>query len=220
MGSLSTTQDEFLVFGPQCLAFDRTAANELRAHLVGNKSMSWALETLRGLASYWTELESTIPGLKESHGEEAMGDLNHWLSTGEFGVVKFPLPNILLTPLVVILHLAQYQQLRNSSKISRHTKETLGLCTGLLSAAAVSCSDDDKQLQQNGATVVRLAMVLGAVVDGNDVSLGPEMRAKSYSVAWTSSGMKADLNRMLEVFPEVCSFSLPFSYYTISGFED
>lgn len=210
MGSLSIIPDEYLVFGPQCLAFDRTAASELRARLVGDKSMSWALETLRGLASYWAELESAVPALKDSNGEEALGDLNHWLSTGDFGVVDFPLPNILLTPLVVILHLAQYQQSRTSGKTSRHIKETLGLCTGLLSAAAVSCSESDEQLQQYGATAVRLAMLLGAVVDGNDVSLGPESRAKSYSVGWTSPGMRMDLRRILEAFPEVCSPLHPF----------
>ncbi|KUI60245.1 Conidial yellow pigment biosynthesis polyketide synthase [Cytospora mali] len=202
MGSLGITSDEFLVFGPQCLTFDQTAADELRAHLISDKSMSWSHETLRGLASHWEELKSAVPELENSRGEEALGDLNHWLITGEFGVVNFPLPNILLTPLVVTLHLAQYQNLRSSNKISRHAMETLGLCTGLLSAAAVSCSENDEELQRHGAGVVRLAMLLGAVVDSKDASLGPEMRAKSYSVAWASPGMKIELSKILQAFPE------------------
>lgn len=210
MGSLSITPDDYLVFGPQCLAFDRTAADELRAYLVGDTSMSWACETLRGLTSYWDELESNIPGLRGSSGVEALADLDFWLSTGDFRVVNFPLPNILLTPLVVVLHLAQYQKLRRSDTASRHISETLGLCTGLLSAAAVSCSETDEQLPRHGATAVRLAMLLGAVVDSNDVSLGPEKCAKSFSVAWTSNGMRSELDNILESFPEVCNPYLPF----------
>lgn len=205
MGSLSITPDEFLVFGPQCLAFDRAAADELRAHIIGDKSMSWVSETLRGLASHWDELETAVPVLKGSSGAEALADLEHWLSTGEFATVRFPLPNILLTPLVVILHLAQYQKQQNSSKTPKNISETLGLCTGLLSAAAVSCSENNEDLQRYGATSIRLAMVLGAVVDSNDVLLGPERRARSCSVAWTSSGMRNELNKILESFPEVCT---------------
>ncbi|ROW06285.1 hypothetical protein VPNG_08052 [Cytospora leucostoma] len=202
MGSFSITSDEFLVFGPQFLAFDRTAAADLRAHLLGDESMSWALQSLQGLASYWDKLESAIPELNESRGREALGNLNDWLNTGELGAVEFPLPNILLTPLVVILHLAQYQKLQSSTISSKHIRETLGLCTGLLSAAAISCSENEEQLQEHGAVAVRLAMLLGAIVDSKDASLGPEMRAKSFSVAWTASGMRTELRSILDAFPE------------------
>lgn len=205
MGSLSITSDEFLVFGPQCLAFDRTAADDLRAQLLEDESMSWGLQSLQGLASHWDTLQSSIPGLNDSRGKEALGELNNWLNTGEFGAVDFPLPNILLTPLVVILHLAQYQKLQCSTKDSKHIRETLGLCTGLLSAAAISCSENDEQLQESGAILVRLAMILGAIVDSKDASLGPEMRAKSLSVAWTTPSMRTELSSILNAFPEVCS---------------
>ncbi|KAK7731068.1 Type I Iterative PKS [Cytospora paraplurivora] len=202
MGSLSITSDEFLVFGPQCLAFDRTAAADLRAHLLGDESMSWALQSLQGLASYWDKLESSIPELNECKGKEALGNLKNWINNGEFGALDFPLPNILLTPLVVVLHLAQYQKLQSSTIDSKHIRETLGLCTGLLSAAAISCSENEKQLQEYGAIVVRLAMLLGAIVDSKDASLEPGMRAKSFSVAWTTSGMRTELSSTLNTFPE------------------
>jgi hypothetical protein len=74
----------------------------------------------------------------------------------------------LLTPLVVLFHLAQYQQSvelgihGHSSgdddlpQSCRRSTEALGLCTGLLSAAAVASSSSGAELQHYAAVAVRL----------------------------------------------------------------
>jgi hypothetical protein len=139
-------------------------------------------------------------------------DLSDWIVGAEGDLqTPFPLPNILLTPLVVITHLSQYWkflelvQLGSSDHNDPHTSltrdaETLGLCTGLLSAAAVSCSANKPQLQHYGAVAVRLAMLVGALVDARDTQTSP---SKCLSAAWSSPAAAARMTAILETFPEV-----------------
>jgi hypothetical protein len=104
---------------------------------------------------------------------------------------------VLLTLLVVVTHLAQYLKLleliepaspecRDLHASFQRDAETLGLYSGLLSAAALSCSADQVQLQHYDVVAVRLAMMVGALVDTQDVSVDLQGRSKSFSVAWNS----------------------------------
>jgi hypothetical protein len=51
----------------------------------------------------------------------------------------------------------------------KNCTETLGLCTGLLSAVAVSSSVNKTQLHNYGAVAIRLAMTFGALVNTEDM---------------------------------------------------
>lgn len=203
-----------LVFGPQALAFDEESASQLRFTLLNTSDFSWALNTIAELSGYWDTLLETVPRLKHFPGEKLLEDLNEWLKTGKFTQASVPLPNILLTPLVVITHLTQYMRFleliqpdssgcHNLHASFRGNAETLGLCTGLLSAAAVSCSADRAELQHYSAVAVRLAMLVGALVDGQDLSADLQEGSKSFSVAWTTPESEAEMTRILKTFPEV-----------------
>jgi hypothetical protein len=78
--------------------------------------------------------------------------------------------------------------------------ECVGFCAGVLSSLAVSCSTTRKQLEQHGATAVRLAMLIGAI---GDVETSPKYI--SISASCQNEDGKDVLNYVLDGFPEVCT---------------
>jgi hypothetical protein len=207
-----------LLFGPQALAFDNDAASQLRATLLNTPDFRWVLKAISELPTYWDSLSRAIPTLQPFPGLKLLDDFNNWLKTGQLKEATFPLPNIILTPLVVITHLTQYSRFLEiiqpgslggqdvHASFKRNT-ETLGLCTGLLSATAVSCSADGLQLQHYGSVAVRLAMVIGALVDAQDISNGPHGGSKAFSVAWNTVESGVEMTEILKGFPEVRIFN-------------
>lgn len=200
-------EQEVLVFGPQFLSFNAGSAEALRIQLVSHQSFAWARDTLQDLSSYWDTAASALPSLCASDGKTSLGNLATWLQTGNIEVLDFPLHNTLLTPLVVASHLTQYQKLIANSDVndSIHSlprvSETLGLCTGHLSAAAVSCAEGMAQLEHYGAVAIRLAMLIGALVDSKDASMTGDGRASSFSV-WDSRH-DGIMEEILKDFPDV-----------------
>ena len=205
-----------LLFGPQALSFSQESLNTLRTVLTESEDYQWILDTISELPSRWDILITKFPKLQEIPGEKLLHDLNSWLRTGDGEQATSQLPNILLTPLVVLIQLTQYSRylslsLSNASvqaqdlhtAFAQRNVETVGFCTGLLSASVVSSSSDKAAFRQNGAVAVRLAMLIGALVDAQDASDRLHGRSKSFAVAWTSPAMGAELVRILDGFPEV-----------------
>lgn len=213
-----TPGTKVLLFGPQGLAINEESASQVRSTLLDTPGFSWIVDTIAKLPAYWNTLSEAVPRLEQLPGAKLLEDLDTWLRTGEFTQTSFPLPNVVLTPLVVIIHLTQYLKFLaliqpNSPECHRlqasfkHDAETLGLCTGLLSAAAVSCSADEAELQHYGAVAIRLAMLIGALVDAQDVSADLQGGSKSFSVAWSSPESGAEMTKILKSFPEVSNLS-------------
>lgn len=214
MGSSSSPPADaniILIFGSQTLDFNEESATQLRSCILETPALNWVSESILELPEHWNTIRKGIACLEDFPGSKYLDTLTHWLKTGKFPDGSFPLPNILLTPLVVITHLAQYSAIlevltaenkarENPSALLNHKIETLGLCTGLLSAAAISSSVNRAQLQKYGAVVVRMAMAIGAFVDGNDVVEG---EWTSFSVGWSSTEAGDQMSRILKDFPEV-----------------
>ena len=205
-----------LMFGSQALDFSEASASQLRSILLGTPSYQWIIDTIIELPRFWDIVSEALPGLQHSPSKELLKSLNDWLRTGNFPEGTFPLPNTILTPLAVITHLTQYLKFlelcqpdpaqRDNLQVSfKYKTETLGLCTGLLSSAAVSSSANQAQLQRYGAVAVRLAMVIGALVDTKDTETEPDGKWKSFSVAWGSAEAGTEMVRLLKDFPEVWS---------------
>lgn len=213
--ALRTPGTTVLLFGPQALSFDEETFRQLRSTLLHWSSHGWILDTIAELPDCWETFSKTFPRLQAIPAPKLLDELNKWLRTGEFKWSTGPLPNILLTPLVVITELAQYArylELRQHNSGDRHDRhaffqsntETLGLCTGLLSALAVSSSANQADFQRYGAVAVRLAMLIGALVDAQDAS-DLDGEARSLSVAWSSPETRAEMTRILKRFPQVRS---------------
>lgn len=207
-----------LMFGSQALALDEASAQQLRSTLLNTPAFEWALGAISDLPRYWDALCKAVPTLRHIPGAQLLEDLKFWIETGKFEEASFPLPNILLTPLVVITHLTQYEillqkgQAESSRSHDYHASakedaETLGLCTGLLSAAAVSCSEDMMQLHHYSAVAVRLAMIVGALADAQDKLAGVDAAAQSFSAAWSSPEVGVEMEEILKRFPDVGSLA-------------
>ncbi|KAF2235726.1 ketoacyl-synt-domain-containing protein [Viridothelium virens] len=115
---------------------------------------------------------------------------------------------MLLTPLVVLTQLTQfwhylelhYGTVDHGLHVLRNQKaQTLGFCTGLLSAYAVASSFNQDDLERYGAVAIRLATLVGAIVDAYDIDQG---RATSFTTAWHTSQQGADLERALAQYPQ------------------
>ncbi|KFY00088.1 hypothetical protein O988_03530 [Pseudogymnoascus sp. VKM F-3808] len=202
-----------LLFGSQALDFNEESANQLRSTLLDSPSYQWILDVVEELPDHWARVSKELPDLQSLHGKEQLQNLKAWLEKDQFPQGVFPLTNLLLTPLVVITHLTQYlkfldicnpgvvqhDNIPTSLKVST---ETLGLCTGLLSSVAVSSSASQAQLEQHGAVAIRLAMVIGALVDARDTETSSQGKSKSFSVAWNSAESGSEMIKILNTAPE------------------
>jgi hypothetical protein len=212
-----------MVFGPQCLSLDQELGHWLRDQLLNDPELHWALESLRSLHSYAHNISSAIPILHHLDLDDVLQRLSSWLQTGpdKENILHWPLSNTILTPLTVTLHLVQLLQgtkqpypSQNTTKLADgcarlklpgKVPEILGLCTGSLSAAVISCSHNEEKLKAFVSVALRLAMLIGAIVDATDLSLRQSERAFSCSVSWTHSNGHQILKEIISNFPSVSS---------------
>ena len=210
----TASEKKVLVFGSQILDFSEESASELRSILLRKPHLSWTLDTIAELPTYWQSACKAIRNLGNIDGEKDLQELRDFIRTGSFSASIFPLRNILLTPLVVVSHLLQYDEFleyvqedsSNPEGLPHELKwntETLGLCTGLLSATAVSFSTSRSQLARFGPIAIRLAMLIGAIVDSQDASSGSDGDSRCFSILWSSPETAAKVDTILKDFPTV-----------------
>ncbi|KFZ17736.1 hypothetical protein V502_04427 [Pseudogymnoascus sp. VKM F-4520 (FW-2644)] len=206
------TGNTVLLFGSLALSFDAPTFHQLRNTVTEGENYSWILDTVAELPQCLKTVTQEFPDFQAGPGIQLLEDMSRWFETGHIPDTAFPLPNILLNPLVIITHLTQYSKYlevanRNSCKgddifaSSATDRETLGFCTGLLSAAAVSSSASKEQFQKYGAVALRIGMLVGLVVDTEDASaeLGESV---SFSVVWNSAEAHEEIKHMLKSFPD------------------
>nr|QNC49737.1 Hfaza1A [Hypoxylon fragiforme] len=197
-----------LLFGSQALSFDEAYFERIRLNVVGDKDNRWMIDVVEDLSTYWNELCEIIPSLRSLPGERWLKQHTHWLQHGSKEDQRpSQLPNIILSPLVIMGHLSEYVQHSAASgegfqseeaEYQRANTETLGFCIGLLSAFAVSSSSTRAQFCQNGAAAIRLAMVVGGLVDAQMA----ESESVSLTATWKSEQGATKLNEVLENFPD------------------
>ena len=202
-----------LLFGPLALNFDSTAFAEIRRSIINNDNHTWIMEVLSQLPQQWKTITTAIPSLYQSTGLGQIQDLADVLLSEQELATAFPLPNKMLIPLIVISHLIQYTTFLEQTRIEldnradafagkKANQETLGFCTGILSAIAVSSTESREQFIQYGAVAVRLAMLVGMVVDAQDAK-SDASPSRSLSVAWNTTTGHEEVLRILEEVPEV-----------------
>ncbi|KAI4716400.1 hypothetical protein E4T48_07381 [Aureobasidium sp. EXF-10727] len=200
---------KLLIFGPQALSFDTTTLCKLGPRLHAPNNL-WLLDVLFQLHENWRELSRGLPGLSNVQAERHLLQLTEALQANVYDDLLYPLPHILLAPLVVITHLVQYttqlrvgcQDLLDEDPVfaaATENAQILGLCTGTLSASAVACASSYKQLKQYGAAAIRIAMAVGASVDAYDHENGLSC---SLSTAWNDPIQEVALQSLVEEFPD------------------
>jgi len=202
-----------LLFGPQALSFDEDAFHKIRSTVLETESHRWIFDTIAELPECLRTFSRECPKFQIAPGAKLLDDLNRWFKTGEISYTPFVLPNVILSPLVIIAQLTEYSkylELANAKSeggddayaSSKHDRETLGFCTGLLSALAVSSSANREQFQKYGAVALRIGMLIGMVVDARDAraDIGA---SKSFATVWNSVEAGEEMAQILKSFPEV-----------------
>ncbi|ERF73358.1 hypothetical protein EPUS_08300 [Endocarpon pusillum Z07020] len=208
----SSDGNTVLLFGPQALSFQEDSFHQLRSLILDHAENHWILDVVAELPTNLKTCLRVFPKLQALSGVQQLEDLNDWFKTGKVPPASFHLPNILLSPLVVLTQLTQYSQYlklvhsesgngRDLYASNTGKTETVGFCTGLLSALAVSSAGNQVQFQQYGAAAVRLAALIGAFVDAQD-ALGKYGESTSFATVWNSSETKTEMTRILQQFPE------------------
>ncbi|KAI1152043.1 putative polyketide synthase [Nemania diffusa] len=211
----SDTGTTVLLFGPHALSFNVESLQTLRDFIHEADNCKWMLVVVSELTLQWKQLAERFPKLREIPGEKLLDELNSWFRGEKIDKANFQLPNILLTPLVVLTQLTQFVRYLSYSRSGTSTQaadlfsslagrniETVGFCTGLLSATTVSSLVDQASFEQYGAVAVRLAMMVGALADAQDISDRLHGLSKSFAVAWASQDMAKEMVRVLDCFPE------------------
>lgn len=177
------TATKLLIFGPKSSSYDWAYLNHVRLRVIDDSRNKWILEQVRELGTLLQSIQEHITILKLAECRTWLQFLLRWFETGDAeGVQVSELPNVVAVSLVVIGQLTEYTwysgQVRddqdelgqNVLELEPDT-ETAGFCIGMLSAIAVACSSTWAQLHRNGSAAIRLAMVIGAVVDAQEAEV-------------------------------------------------
>ena len=204
-----------LLFGPQALSFPEESFQRLRSALTEHPDNAWMRKVITELPDCTRRYSEQFPKLRATPAATLQESLRDWLDDDEGATptASTSLPNALLTPLVVLDQLAQYAQYVQLSHVElglgsdlygRQPRRirTLGFCTGLLSALAVSSASTQAEFQKYAAVAVRLAALVGAVVDAEDAT-GQYGESKTFSAAYHSPKQEIELQSILQKFPEV-----------------
>ncbi|PYI32372.1 putative polyketide synthase [Aspergillus indologenus CBS 114.80] len=209
---MSGSKPAVLLFGSLSLSFDEDAFQQLQRVIIPDGRHHWAWETLTCLPQSYHTIVAAIPALESAPTLKHLHDLKDAVQLQQPLTASFPLPNSVLIPLVVVFQLTQYADMIEDATIdldprvdlftaSIYGQETLGFCTGLLSAIAVSSARTKQQFCHFAAVAARLGLLVGMVVDACDAtsSLGP---SQSLIAAWSSSEKEQELRQILQAFPE------------------
>jgi hypothetical protein len=204
-----------LIFGPQAALPDQESLSRLRLVLLSEPRLSPFLVAIRGLPQLWRSLVKAFPRFEAVPGLQVLEDLESWIvDEHDFPQTIYPLPNVLLSPLTIIMqiaHYANYLRVMQAQDV-RATHQALlkdlkiggaqGLCIGVLSAIALACSADEEDLGTWGAVSLRLAVCVGAVVDLEGAFASPSNEAFCFTVRYDTN-QKDLVQNILEQFPEV-----------------
>ncbi|TGO91272.1 hypothetical protein BPOR_0033g00120 [Botrytis porri] len=207
-------QHSTLVFGPQTNSFDAAHLSAVRNSLVFNKHLRPFHKAITGLSDFLPTLLAHDPSLQKLPAGEYCTFLIQWLETGSLapGPMKRDLPNMVCTPLTVIIHVVQffnylethYGPVRAYDKFlaSATPIGAQGFCIGFLTAAAVTCASDEDTLVKLCSNALRLALCIGAYVDLDQSDAGENLTT-AVMVSWSERNKPVcDVYEFLKDFPE------------------
>ncbi|KAI0535243.1 hypothetical protein GGR58DRAFT_479697 [Xylaria digitata] len=185
------THTAVLVFGLLPLSCNLAQVARVRRAVVGNAHNSWILKLVSQLPQLWTIISTALPSLQDDSGYRQVLDLAEAFRLGRPLGTPHPLPNKVLIPLVVIFHLTQYIDFLGRAGVNvdetwKKCEETVGFCTGLLSAFTIAASANKTDFQRHGAVAIRLGLLVGMVVDARETPSELNV-SKSLRTGWSSA---------------------------------
>ncbi|KAL3477317.1 hypothetical protein BJX99DRAFT_257569 [Aspergillus californicus] len=197
---MSPSIPSLIVCGSQTIPPTPETLDQLACYLKQAPDLKPVLEAVLSFPESWAILKTANPRLQVL-SDDAVISLRDWLSSSpdpdsdndSYSSLIIPntLPNILLAPLTVLIHVAQYTQYIDSlgiDDVHAHIQEVKttpenpdtasrfhGLCIGSLSAAALESSPTRAALGQHAAAGVKLAMCIGAYIDSERLTVSSDM---------------------------------------------
>ena len=200
-----------VVFGSQAAWPSHEHLTEIRTTLLAEPPLRTFLCAIRELPSLWSALVKYDQSLSSVPGLRILNKFSNWLEHGSLPVESESLPNILCTPLTIIVHIVEYIKylshasppVRSSLLKSVRSGGIQGFCTGLLSAMAVTYSRNDEDINVYGAVALRLAVCIGAYVDRDGLFAEPPNEARCLAIRWKPEVGKSKVLEILKSFPDV-----------------
>ncbi|KAI1390570.1 uncharacterized protein F4822DRAFT_436419 [Hypoxylon trugodes] len=199
-----SAQNVLLLFGPQIPRLVSGRLKDLRGTILGDLRLGFLIRIVRELPALWA---ATIrPGCPDfaslTRAENQLQELVAFFEgeTEEMSGLTPPY-NILLAPLTVITHIAEYVHFNYQGSAQ-------GFCIGFLAAAAVACARNGPELEKWASTAIRLAVCIGATIDLDEQerSNGGDSNLSScnstWSIRWVSNAEKERFEKVLSFFPE------------------
>nr|BCP96883.1 non-reducing polyketide synthase [Penicillium shearii] len=225
-----------IVCGPQTNLPSQRNLDWLRSYLTQRPDVEHLLQAVLELPDLLSALQEHDHDLRLIPAS-SLKDLREWCLDHSI-ILQIPetLPNVLLAPLTVLIHIIQYLEYcdhLSSEDVHARVRQSIrnggfqGLCTGSLSAAALACSTTRPEIGQNAAVALKLAMCVGAYVD-----LGLALEADSpmtcFIARWRHGSQREDVDQILNNFPQAyisvnmdeCSATITASKASIPALRD
>ncbi|KAK7992234.1 protein required for conidial pigmentation [Apiospora saccharicola] len=202
-----------LVFGPQAPSFKAEDIQKLRSVSGQDKHTSWISKIVAELPDLWGAFEEKFPEYSITEGKRKLQDLHQWIVAGNIPNDVPQLPNLVLSPLVVMSQIVEllsnrYQEpttVDTGPSDARYflarTKATVGFCTGIFGALAFSLSNSEDELHDYISRVIRISMLVGGVVDSQE-HRSPLGGWRALSVAWKTAEIGEEMGKVLKEYPE------------------
>ena len=205
-----------IVCGPQAGWPTYQELFNVKAFLLSEPRLRPFLTAIRELPKLWSSLTATVPELETTKGSELLDLLAQWILDKDCFQRDHNPPNILSTPLTVIVQVVQYfQYLRSLGSTHADMLDSVrsagiqGFCTGFLTATALACSEDEAEVNGLGAVALRLAVCVGACVDLDGRSADPPIVTGCLGVRWKAERGREDVDQILKQYPDVMLITSP-----------
>jgi len=201
-----------VVFGPQIGLPEPSYLSEMYTVLTTVSSLHPIVDAINDLTRLWRCLTIRWPHLSTCPAEESIHQLQAFFHGRNELVVPEKSPNSFLTTLTVLTQIAEYyRHMRFKNSTIKHPDVLVGVqsgsfqgnCIGLLTAIIMSCAADDAELGRLGANALRLAFLIGVLVDLDCISSLPHERPVSFTVRSEQPKAGEMLERILVEYPQV-----------------
>ncbi|KAH3139907.1 hypothetical protein LV164_006411 [Aspergillus fumigatus] len=211
---MASTLPSTVVCGSQTPPPSRDCLQRIQADLKDPKLKELA-KAVDELPEFWSHLVEVKPVLSQVN-DAPLKKLKDWAKDESVLNIPEGLPNILLAPLTVIIHLVQYLRFAhsldaNDSQEDQHQRILQstskggfqGLCTGFLSAAALACSRTRSDIWCNATVALRLATCVGAYVDLDRLTYDNTDVHTCMIIHWEDNCGKDQVTEVLKGYPGV-----------------
>ncbi|KAI0204033.1 hypothetical protein F4808DRAFT_475527, partial [Astrocystis sublimbata] len=205
--NIADAESSVLLFGPQVTTWTQQNISALRRALADNPDLDWlrlslmSLGPLEHILSISEDEELLVPaGLQRDIS--LIGDI----ASCNVDLEPQPLSNTVRAPLTVAFQFHYLLELARShdpsgAAIIKQCKSSQGFCLGFLTAAAFSLSKSRLDFERNANIAIRLATLIGAVIDAEDAVHSDQDTASVIAVRCTKSLEKKELDTLLDAFP-------------------